>query len=476
MILSIAWKNVWRNKLRSFIVIFAVMIGILAGSFGVALMEGMSKKRTKSMIHNEYSHIQVHHSKFPDNNETKYFIEKTEQFIYEIKKNTDVVAATGRILISGMINTAGGNAGVFVYGINPENEKQVTDIHKFVKNETGNYFEKNKKNSVLIGEELAKKIKLDRYMISESILKQLAEKGITTQDTGKLRQIINVKFRTSKKYLQKLKEILGEEITEKNKFYLTRLALQIKSRSRVVITFQDKNGELTGAKFKITGIYKTKNAAFDEMSVFVRKSDLARLTKYDKSVSHEIAILLNEKYNAQKTADFIRKKFPKLKTETWGELNPELIMLAEYMVIYNYILVAIILAALAFGIINTMLMAIMERTKELGMLAAVGMNRKKVFNMIMTETLFLTITGAIVGLIINFLLISHLAKTGIDLSASMGEAFEAIGYDPIMYPEMGFNYYIGITLLVFFTAVISSVFPALKAVRLNPAEAVRSDA
>ena len=58
----------------------------------------------------------------------------------------------------------------------------------------------------------------------------------------------------------------------------------------------------------------------------------------------------------------------------------------------------------------------------------------------------------------------------------MGEAFEAIGYDAVMYPEMGFDYYIGITIMVIITAILSSIYPAIKAIRLNAAEAVRSDA
>jgi ABC-type antimicrobial peptide transport system permease subunit len=153
-----------------------------------------------------------------------------------------------------------------------------------------------------------------------------------------------------------------------------------------------------------------------------------------------------------------------------------LIMFSEYMVIYNYLIILIILAALAFGIINTMLMAIMERTKELGMLAAVGMNKNRIFKMIMLETIFLTITGAIVGLVSNYFIIDWLSRKGIDLTKQMGEALEAMGFDSLIYPEMGVEYYFGITLLVIFVAILSSIYPAIKAIKLNPADAVRTDA
>ena len=72
-------------------------------------------------------------------------------------------------------------------------------------------------------------------------------------------------------------------------------------------------------------------------------------------------------------------------------------MMNDYMVMYYVIFIGIIMLALAFGIINTMMMTILERTKELGMLMAIGMNRKKIFSMIMLETVFLTLVGAVTG-------------------------------------------------------------------------------
>lgn len=476
MILIIAWKNVWRNKLRSLIVIFAVMIGLLAGSFGAAVMEGVTKQRIEAIVHNEISHIQIHNKKFADNNEAKYFINDIYKIEKIIKQNQNVVAFTKRMLLSGMVTTSAGNSGAMIYGITPEEEKKVTKIYTFIKDSTGNYFEKNKKNRVLISEAIAKKIGLDRYKITDSVLKKLKETSTPPEIVDKLKQLKNKEYRNLKSYLRSLRKTIGKKEVESHKYYLTNLALRINTRERIVITFQDKNSEVVGARFKITGVYKTKNTVFDKTTIFIRKSDMARIAGYDKSITHEVAILMKDKYDAQNLVDEINKNTKSSTAETWKVMNPELAMLTEFMTIYGYILVGIILAALVFGIINTMLMAIMERTKELGMLKAVGMNRKRIFSMIMSETIFLTLIGAIVGMVINYFLISYLSVTGIDLSASMGEAFEAIGYDAMLYPEMGFDYYVGITIMVIVTAVLSSIYPAIKAIKLNPSEAIRSDA
>lgn len=476
MLISVAWKNVWRNKLRSLVVVFAVMIGLMAGSFGVALVEGLGKKRAKLAIENEISHIQIHHPEFQQNYDAKFDIAETPELISELSSNPEVTALTSRMVVSGMINTSGGNSGAFIYGIDPKKEKQVTNIHSYIQDSVGNYFESDKKNQVLISETTAKKLKLDRYKLTQKTISGLLEAAFPKKDTAALYSILNEQFRSQKDYFNKLRTLINPTLIEEFKFLFIKYSILFKERANIVINLQDHNGQITGDKFRLTGIYKTSNRMFDEMHVFVNKKDLAALTGYDESKPHEIAVMLSDRSLAADYAKVLRDKYPELKIESWGQIDPMIIMMAEYLDIFNYFLIAFILAALSFGIVNTMLMAIMERTKELGMLAAIGMNRKRIFNLVMIETIFLTLVGALIGLGINYLIISYFSEEGIDLTKQYGEAFEALGFDSKFYPEMGLKYYIGITLLVIFAAILSSIYPALKAVKLNPAEAVRTDA
>ena len=154
-------------------------------------------------------------------------------------------------------------------------------------------------------------------------------------------------------------------------------------------------------------------------------------------------------------------------------MSPYLSLMSGYMDTMMGLFMIIILGALGFGIVNTMLMVVLERTKELGMLMAVGMNKRKVFLMIMLETIFLALVGAVIGEILSVLLINYFNKAGIDLS-SVAEGMESVGYAAITYPILEGYRYIQITVLVICTGIIASIYPALKALKLHPAEALRS--
>jgi ABC-type lipoprotein release transport system permease subunit len=259
--------------------------------------------------------------------------------------------------------------------------------------------------------------------------------------------------------------VIGEKLAEK---------LKVKVRSKVVVTITEMNGTLTGGAFRVAGIYRTSNTSYDEMKAFVSAEDIRRLVKLDSHAGHEIAILLNENGAEKQIADQVRAMYPDTQVLTWTQLLPEMEMLNENMNFMLYIFVGIILLALGFGIVNTMLMVILERVKELGMLMAVGMNRFRVFSMIVLETVFLSLTGGSVGIVLAVVLTAITGKTGIDLSL-WAQGLNSFGYDSVIYPEIGFDSIVAVTLLVIITGVLSALYPARKAIRLKPAEAIRMD-
>ncbi|MEZ4920492.1 MAG: FtsX-like permease family protein [Saprospiraceae bacterium] len=109
-----------------------------------------------------------------------------------------------------------------------------------------------------------------------------------------------------------------------------------------------------------------------------------------------------------------------MKVETWKTISPETAYVITSLDAFAMVFMVIILLALAFGIVNTMLMAVLERRRELGMLMAVGMSKTRVFFMVLWETILLSVVGMPIGLLAAWFSVKLLAKTGIDMSAYDG--------------------------------------------------------
>ena len=404
MILSIAWKNIWRSKVRSLVVIVATILGLLGGTFAAAFMFGMTDQRLNAAISKETSHIQVHDPRFPENDEIQFVIPGADSLLQEIRNIPGVAAAASRACIPGMISSANASSGIQIMGIDPEQESRVTTIHKTVCDSCGTYFREDRKNPVLISRKLADKLK-------------------------------------------------------------------VRLRSKIVIRFQDEEGNLVDAAFRVCGLYRTSNGMFDEREVFVRKDDLTSIFGKEAPV-HEIAVLLSDPDSLYEVGSRIRELCPDLEVQTWMEIQPELALLVTASDQMMYIFLGIILLALAFGIVNTMLMAVLERTKEIVMLMSIGMSKSRIFRMILLETVLLTLTGGIVGMAVSALLIAVFNRYGIDLSI-VGEGMEALGYEAMVYPSITVAYFIILTIMILVTGIVSSVYPARKALSIEPAKAIK---
>jgi ABC-type lipoprotein release transport system permease subunit len=120
-----------------------------------------------------------------------------------------------------------------------------------------------------------------------------------------------------------------------------------------------------------------------------------------------------------------------------------------------------------------MLMAVLERKRELGMLLAVGMNRMKVFQMFVYETIFFSMVATPIGMILSYLTIRRFAESGLDLSI-VAQGMESFGMASIIYPYLETEYYFTITIMTLAVAFIASLVPAVRAMRTVPAEAVKA--
>jgi len=257
--------------------------------------------------------------------------------------------------------------------------------------------------------------------------------------------------------------LIGQNLADK---------LQVGLKKKVNLTIQNLSGDFVSESYVIAGIFKTNSAKYDEGNVFVRRDTLANMLG-DAQAMHEIAVLLRDADAVDLCEAEFKRAHPELAVESWKELAPELNYINQIMDEYLRIFMSIILLAMAFGIINTMLMAVMERTREIGVLMAIGMNKARVFFMILLETVFLTLTGVPVGLLLSFLTIRYFSRTGVDLSL-FSKGLANFDVETVVYPSLDTSFYPMLILMAAITALLSAVYPAYKALKLNPSTAIRA--
>ncbi len=125
MLFSIAWKNLWRNKLRSLIVIIAMTLGLIGGILSAGIMGGASDQSLKDALNDYVSEIQIHHKDYSENNELKFYIDNSEELNTFIKNIKGVKSVSSRVKFLGMANSPVNAVGTFVNAIDPETEKTV---------------------------------------------------------------------------------------------------------------------------------------------------------------------------------------------------------------------------------------------------------------------------------------------------------------------------------------------------------------
>lgn len=403
MLLILAWRNIWRNKARSLVIMLSVAIGLLAGIAVMALYKGMLKSRVRTVIDRELGHLQIHHPDFQQDQHPSYILSEGEELLRRLEADARVDALMPRTIAQGMLVTTTGSAGVQINAVQPEREYPGSQLGQKIKEGSG--FEKGKTNQILIGRKLARKMKL-------------------------------------------------------------------KTGAKLVLTFADKDDNLISSAFRIAGIYQSGNDPLDEMNVYLLQSTLNELLQTGNGF-HELAVHLRKDADLPALLQELRRSYPQLRIESWQDLSPETDLMVKTVDQYSVIILAIVLVALAFGILNTMLMAVLERTREIGMMTALGMSRLRIFFLVMMETIFLTLAGAPLGLGPAFLITSHYQKNGLDLSGMGEDMMASFGFETMVYPEFPWDKITMVLIMVGITALLACLLPSWKALRMQPVEALK---
>ena len=403
MIWTISWRNIWRNKKRSGVLLVAIASGLWAGLLTVGIFNGMAEQMVRTAITTRTAHVQIHAPGFVDHPDVASTIPDGKNVLALVRAADGVARAVGRSVVPGMGSSATSGTAIVLRGIGPEDEAGISTIHQRIV--AGSYFRSGKRNECVIGQELAEKLGL----------------GVG---------------------------------------------------GKIIVNAQAPDGSITGGAFRIVGLYRTVDTQFDKTAVFARATDVDRTFVLGGAI-HEIALMADDATEVPRLTERLAASVPNLDVQSWSELEPEVDMMTAMSRQMNSIFMVIIMLALVFGITNTMLMGVLERIRELGVLMSLGMRPRSVFSMIVVESIALSALGGAVGIATGAASIRLLSRAGINLSI-VATGLESYGMDSRLYPTLSPAQYLTVAALVIVTAVVGSLYPGLKAARLEPMEALRT--
>ncbi len=248
--------------------------------------------------------------------------------------------------------------------------------------------------------------------------------------------------------------------------------LKLRLRSKLIATVKDVRGEIVGASFRVVGIFATPNSVFDDNTVIARMNDMQTLTSV--SAPHEIAIKLTNPSDLPRTqatiAEMLKSKVGSDgEIASWKALLPELFAFDGFINMIGVLFTIVIIIGLGFSILNIMNMIVQERTREIGMLRAIGQSKASVFWMLVQEAFLLMALGAASGIALGCLLVEVVSKTGISISGGL----TTLGIRPVIYPALNPAFVVMISILAAALTLVIAMLPALRALRMNPTTALR---
>ena len=412
-LLQLAWRNLWRNPRRTLIAMAAIGFGYAMLLFVACLMAGLRQQMIETGTGLVLSDIEVH---APD-----YYPDRPIQRTLGGRNGTDVDALVAAIAADPGVQAA--SPRVYGYGL-------ASATHQSA-------------GVQLLGviPDLEQKV---------TVLQTRMVKGDYLTD-GKPNQVVMG---------DKLAATLGVEVG-----------------SQIVLLVTAADGSMGNDVYTVGGLFHTGLDAMDRGLVFMPLSSLQELLRLAPGRIHEVGIKVRDITTATATAATLATRLSKtfaVRVSPWQELAPELADYVQFNLRITFILFFIFYLLAAMGIVNTMLMAIIERTRELGMLMAVGMRPVQVVGLIVMEAASLAAASLVLGAALAFPFLWYLQAHGLNLgSEGATVSLAGIVVGPLWYGQQDFIAYAQAAVGLGVTALVSALYPALRAARFRPAEALR---
>ena len=409
---QLAWRNLWRNPRRTLIAMAAIGLGYAMLLFVACLMAGLRQQMIESGTDLVLSDIEVH--------APSYYPDRPTHQTLGGREGTDVSALLAAITVDPRVYAA--TPRVYGYGL-------VSAAHQSAGVELLG----------VVPDQEQKVTVLHTRIVKGSYLTEQRPKGVVMGD--------------------KLATTIGVEVG-----------------SEIVLLTQAANGSTGNDLYTVAGMFHTGLDAMDQGLVLMSLASLQELLRLPPGRIHEIGIKLHDITEATTAAALevqLSKTLP-VRVRAWPELVPELADYVQFNRRVTFILFFIFFLLAVIGIVNTMLMAIIERTRELGMLMAVGMRPAQVVGLIVAEAASLAGASLVLGGALGAPLLWYLQVHGLHLGGALDEiSLAGVMVGHLWYGRQDFIVYTQAALGLAVTALVSALYPALRAARFRPTQALR---
>lgn len=246
--------------------------------------------------------------------------------------------------------------------------------------------------------------------------------------------------------------------------------LETRVGKRVVLMSQDPDNEIADRGFRVVGLFKASMPAFEEAYVFIGKKAAQKMLRIGDTTT-EIVFLGDDYRDVEPTYERVTAIVDgSLEVSRWYEIDTYLGTMLKVMDGFVLIWVVVIFLALSFGLVNTLVMAVFERIREIGLMLALGMKPASILGQIIIESMMLLVVGLAIGDVLAWASIQPLSG-GIDISI-VAEGMEMMGASSVLYPKLYLSDMILANVVVLILGFLASLSPAWRASRYEPVEAI----
>jgi putative ABC transport system permease protein len=404
---KMAWRNIWRNPRRTILTVCAITFATVLLVFMLSFQFGSYETMINTSVKISTGHLQVQAKKYHEKKSIRFVISDPQAIAEIVDQIPEVAAYSFRAQAFALISSNFRTYGVVVTGIEPQKEAHVSRIKKLV--HRGNFLSAEDVNQALLGKLLAKNLRVT----------------------------------------------IGDELT---------------------LLGQGRDGSIGATVVRVKGIFSSGIDEFDRSAMQIPLATFQETFSMGNAV-HEVVIIgksLGDVPRIKAKLKSALSALPGGKQLTildWQELMPGLRQAIEMDLVSGLIFYGLLIIVVAFSILNTFLMAIFERTKEFGVMMAMGTTPRRLTKILLTESMTMTVIGLISGIGIGIGVTYYFQIHGIDFSGG-SELLSQFGITGRMYPKLSLlSVSIGPFMVLFFT-FFAALYPALKIRRLRPVEAM----